>query len=148
MVQLSRCMPGRHSVEVEELLHSFLTSSLYGGEGSSSHPRRFTRAEKVPGTHWTHWWVGPVTFWGRENIYTCPWCVCIHLKYTATFWGRENLYTRRWCVYIHLKRTAKFWRRENLHTCRWCVYIHLEHTGCNEIWRSWVASWLIMRQSL
>jgi len=60
-----------------------LTSSLYGGEGSTSHPKRIIRAEKVPGTHSIQRWVSAVTFWVREYLYTCRWCVYIHLKYTG-----------------------------------------------------------------
>jgi hypothetical protein len=38
---------------VEVQLHAFLTSDLDGGEGSASHPARFTL-----GTHWIGGWAG------------------------------------------------------------------------------------------
>jgi hypothetical protein len=36
-----------------------LTSALYGGEWSASHPGRSTPKERAPGTHWIGGWVGP-----------------------------------------------------------------------------------------
>jgi hypothetical protein len=35
----------------------FLTSSLVGGEWSTSRPGRFTPGERAPGTHWRGGWV-------------------------------------------------------------------------------------------
>jgi len=42
---------------VEVKLHTFLISTLDGGEWSAS--RRFTPRERAPGTHWIGGWVGP-----------------------------------------------------------------------------------------
>jgi hypothetical protein len=38
---------------------SFLTSVPDEDEWSASHPGRFTRGERFPGTHWIGGWLGP-----------------------------------------------------------------------------------------
>jgi hypothetical protein len=48
-------------VDVYLYIHLFLTSALVGDECSASHPGRFTRLERAPGTHWVGGWVGPRT---------------------------------------------------------------------------------------
>jgi hypothetical protein len=62
-VNLSLCLTKHHAVktywEVEVYIHTFLTSSLDGGEWSASRPGRFTPREKAPGTHWTGGSVSP-----------------------------------------------------------------------------------------
>jgi hypothetical protein len=45
-------------VEVDVLIHIFLTSVLVGGQWSASCPGRFTPGERAPGTHWIGSWVG------------------------------------------------------------------------------------------
>jgi hypothetical protein len=40
-------------------IHIFLTSSLVGGEWSTSRPGRFAPGERAPGTHWIGGWVDP-----------------------------------------------------------------------------------------
>jgi hypothetical protein len=44
---------------VDIYIHAFLTSALDEGEWLASSPGRFTRRERVPGTHWIRGWVGP-----------------------------------------------------------------------------------------
>jgi hypothetical protein len=40
-------------------MHTFLTSTLAGGEWTASRPGRFIPGERAPGTHWMRGWVGP-----------------------------------------------------------------------------------------
>jgi hypothetical protein len=57
---------------VEEELHAFLTSGLYGSESSASRPRHFTVREGAPGTQCTG--SGPVAGLDvvAKNIFTTP----------------------------------------------------------------------------
>jgi hypothetical protein len=51
--------PWRRIGGVELYLYAFLTSALYVGEWSASHPGRFTPTERALGTHCIRSWVGP-----------------------------------------------------------------------------------------
>jgi hypothetical protein len=56
---------------VDVYIHIFLTSALFGGEWSFSHPDRFTPGQRAPSTHWIGWWT-PEPVWttlGTENSY-------------------------------------------------------------------------------
>jgi hypothetical protein len=58
---------------VELQRHSFLTSTL-DGRLSASHPGRFTRGERAPGTHWIGGWVGSragLDAAEKRNAYDC-----------------------------------------------------------------------------
>jgi hypothetical protein len=42
---------------VDVQIHIFFTSTLVGGEWSTSRPGRFTPGERAPGIHWIGGWV-------------------------------------------------------------------------------------------